>query len=158
MIPKRMRPVRSAARAIIIHNGNLLATKMRDGRGLYYILPGGGQEPGESLEETLRRECLEEVGVEVTVGPLLYVREYIGKNHNFSPSHEGFHQLEHVFSCSIADPHAVCEGTQCDMRQVGIAWLALGNLQAIRFYPESIKPFFTPTGIEVPRIYLGDCN
>ncbi|MFO7726156.1 MAG: NUDIX domain-containing protein, partial [Oceanipulchritudo sp.] len=91
--------IRSAARAIIICDGALLATKMRDHRGVYYILPGGGQLPGETLENTVRRECLEEVGIPVTVVRLLYVREYIGKNHNFSKRHAAFHQLEHVFLC-----------------------------------------------------------
>ncbi len=32
---------------------------------LGYFLPGGGQDPGESLETTLRREILEELGYQV---------------------------------------------------------------------------------------------
>jgi len=154
----KIRNIRSAARAVIIHDGKLLATKMRDGRGVYYILPGGGQQPGERLEDTVRRECLEEVGVEVEVDRLVFVREYIGKNHDFSPRHEGFHQIEHVFVCQIKDPHAVCPGCETDNHQVGVAWLALESLALIRFYPEAIKRYFTRDGIEVPTTYLGDCN
>ncbi len=153
-----IRPIRTAARAVIISDGKLLVTKMRDHRGIYYILPGGGQRPGETLCETVRRECLEEVGVEVEVGRLLYVREYIGKNHNFSPRHARFHQLEHVFLCSVADPHAPSPGTGLDNHQVGIAWLALDNLEPIRFYPDSIKRFFTDRNVQVEPLYLGDCN
>lgn len=154
----KMRPVRTAARAVIICDGKLLATKMRDGRGIYYILPGGGQNPGETLAETVRRECMEEVGVAVEVGRLLYLREYIGKNHTFSPRHVHFHQLEAVFVCQIKDPHAVCPGTETDNHQIGVAWLALESLQHIRFYPESVKPYLIKASAEGASLYLGDCN
>lgn len=131
---------------------------MRDLRGVFYILPGGGQRAGETLEETVRRECMEEVGISVEVRELLYVREYIGRNHDFSSNHKEFHQLEHVFRCEVKDPHLVCNGKQTDNFQVGVNWLALKGLDAIRFYPESLKTHFTDEGIHLPRVYLGDCN
>jgi len=153
-----IRQIRSAARAVIICEGRLLATKMRDNRGVYYILPGGGQQPGETLEETVRRECLEEAGVKVRVVRLLYVREYIGKNHNFSKRHEAFHQIEHVFLCEVEDPLSVCPGRETDIHQVGVNWLALEALARIRFYPEAVKPFLGVPEPAFPSIYLGDCN
>lgn len=151
-------PVRTAARAVIICDGKLLAIKMRDRRGVFYILPGGGQNAGETLEQTVRRECLEEVGVEVTVGKLIYVREYIGKNHNFAKRHAAFHQLEHVFSCSVMNPLEACPGSETDNLQVGVNWLALESMQNIRFYPDSLKPYFSKDGCNPPSTYLGDCN
>ena len=72
-----MRPIRTAARALIILNGKLLAIKMRDRSGIFYILPGGGQRHGETLREGLMRECLEEIGTDVKVGELLYVLSLI---------------------------------------------------------------------------------
>ena len=56
-------------------NGNQVAV-LRIGQR--YFLPGGGAEPGESLEETLRREILEECGraVEI-VRPLGFAIEYV---------------------------------------------------------------------------------
>ncbi|MGC9450653.1 MAG: NUDIX domain-containing protein [Oceanipulchritudo sp.] len=150
--------IRSAARAVIISNGCLLATKMRDKRGVYYILPGGGQQPGETLEDTVKRECLEEVGIPVNVVRLLYVREYIGKNHTFSKRHAGFHQIEHVFLCEVEDPTRACPGRETDNYQIGVNWLSLEAFAHIRFYPESIKPYITTAGVEFPSIYLGDCN
>ena len=96
---------------------------MRDRSGVFYILPGGGQNHGETLKEGLKRECLEEIGTEVEVGELLYVREYIGKNHEFRQAHRAFHQVENVFRCVLPDPDSIGPGTELDKKQVGIEWL-----------------------------------
>ena len=57
---------------------------MRDRSGEFYLLPGGGQNHGETLKECLIRECYEELGVHVRVQKLLCTREYIGKIINFA--------------------------------------------------------------------------
>lgn len=42
----------------------------------YWEFPGGKVEPGETLEETTARECLEETGLQVAVGSLRRVIEH----------------------------------------------------------------------------------
>ena len=84
VIPAATPRVRTAARALIVRDGKLLTTLMHDGNGDFYILPGGGQRHGEALAHTVARECREELGVEVEVGALAYVRDYIGRNHDFA--------------------------------------------------------------------------
>jgi ADP-ribose pyrophosphatase YjhB (NUDIX family) len=153
-----MRPIRTAARALIILQGKLLAIKMRDQSGIFYILPGGGQHHGETLVQGLQRECLEEIGTDVEVGELLYVREYIGKNHQFSKDHRSFHQLESVFRCSLPNPNGIGPGTEHDKKQIGVEWVALDELHKHRLLPEAIKPFFTKEGFEPSSNYLGDVN
>lgn len=60
-----MEPVRNSGKAIIIQGASLLVIVHRDEEGTWYSLPGGGQEPGETLPEALQRECHEELGVSV---------------------------------------------------------------------------------------------
>ncbi|WP_412061399.1 NUDIX domain-containing protein [Rubrivirga sp. IMCC45206] len=43
----------------------------------FWTPPGGGVEVGESLAEAVRREVKEETGLDVTVGPIRYVLDFI---------------------------------------------------------------------------------
>ncbi|MFP4351434.1 MAG: NUDIX domain-containing protein [Puniceicoccaceae bacterium] len=153
-----MKWIRHACRAVILRDGRLLSIKMCDRSGIFYILPGGGQRHGETMREALRRECLEEINLEVSVGRLLYVREYIGRNHSFSKYHRDFHQVETVFSCSIppgAEPGA---GSETDRKQIGIEWLDLETLSAVRFLPTDAVPVIQRELEQGSDLYLGDIN
>ena len=153
-----MRYIRTAARALIILDQKVLTIKMRDRTGIFYILPGGGQKHGETLRQGLERECLEEIGTKVDIGELLYVREYIGKNHEFHKSHSAFHQVENVFRCSLTDPNGIGPGTEHDKKQVGVEWIPIEDLPVRRFLPEVIKPFFKDGNFDSGTNYLGDVN
>ena len=54
---------RPSVRAIIIENGKI--AMVHSEKYNYYKLPGGGIEPGESKEEALVRETLEETGLRI---------------------------------------------------------------------------------------------
>jgi 8-oxo-dGTP diphosphatase len=59
---------RHTARGIVISDGQLLLMERWRPGMHYFSIPGGGIEPGETPEECVRREILEETGVTVTVG------------------------------------------------------------------------------------------
>jgi 8-oxo-dGTP diphosphatase len=59
---------RPGAYAVILNGqGQFASVRWRD----TFLLPGGGVEPGESLEETLSREVREECAREVIIGQFL---------------------------------------------------------------------------------------
>lgn len=149
-----MRP-RVSVKALIVDRGRLLLPLHRDGAGLYYILPGGGQEAGETVAAALVRECREELGVEVAVGDLLGVRDYIGRNHEFA-STDDVHQVELMFRCTLLGG-TPGTGTAVDDRQIGAEWVELAGLARVRFYPKRLAEILVARGA-APFGYLGDIN
>jgi ADP-ribose pyrophosphatase YjhB (NUDIX family) len=142
---------RVSAKAVIVRDGKLLAIAKRDDAGEWYLLPGGGQDMHESLHEAVRRECREELGADVIVGELLYVRDYIARHHEFAAVDDA-HQVELMFACTLVGEPGV--GTSPDAGQLGVAWLPIDRLDAVRLYPAALKALLT-TGV---RGYLGDVN
>ncbi|MFT3862895.1 MAG: NUDIX hydrolase [Solirubrobacterales bacterium] len=71
----RLSPVSVRARAVVpIADGILVSRERRHGRD-HVTLPGGRVDPGESAAATALREVHEETGIEIELGPLLYVAE-----------------------------------------------------------------------------------
>jgi 8-oxo-dGTP diphosphatase len=59
------------ARAIVVKNHHIaLIKRQRDGRE-YYVIPGGGMEPGETPEQTAIRESREELGLAIAIDRLI---------------------------------------------------------------------------------------
>lgn len=66
------------AAALIFRAGKLLITQRPPDKHLggLWEFPGGKLEPGESYSDCLKRELREELGVEITPGPMLAAIEH----------------------------------------------------------------------------------
>ena len=142
--------------ALIIRDGQVLVVIKRYPDGVAYILPGGRQEHGESLEAAVLRECREELGVEVAVGPLLFVREYIGKNHQYATRDSELHLVNILFHCRVPDDYLPRSGVLPDPEQIGVTWLPIERLHDVRFFPAALKEALLAP--ERTPVYLGDIN
>lgn len=65
--------MRQVTAAVIIENGRLFVARRPPGDPLagMWELPGGKVEPGETIQECLNRELIEELAMKTTVGELL---------------------------------------------------------------------------------------
>jgi len=94
VIDRKLLILRPAAYALILHDGKLLLLTMR-ATGKYH-LPGGGIEVGERMVETLKREVLEETGIEIEVECLVHFEEVF---FYYDPSDKAYHGLHFFFRC-----------------------------------------------------------
>ncbi|RXJ00668.1 NUDIX domain-containing protein [Anaerobacillus alkaliphilus] len=154
-------PIRNSVKAVIVQDQKILTIVKQDENGeSYYLLPGGGQEHGENFHETLARECREEIGAEVEIGDLLFIREYIGRNHEHAEFDYNVHQIEYMFVCHlIAGGEQIGIGSNPDDGQIGIEWLPMSSLLEYRFYPQTLRQYYLDyfNGVRHP-VYLGDVN
>lgn len=102
--PRRRRalPHYQVCAAVIEHQGRvLIAQRPTEGLlGGLWEFPGGKQEPGESLEECLRREIREELAVEIAVGAPVATVEH---------AYTHFRITLHAFHCQLlaGEPQAI---------------------------------------------------
>jgi 8-oxo-dGTP diphosphatase len=71
-----MKRINLRAYAIVEHNGNVLVTDELRMNKYMTKFPGGGHEWGEGLEETVRRECREELNQEPLTVTHFYTTDF----------------------------------------------------------------------------------
>lgn len=148
--------IRVSAKALIISDGKLLVIRHEDSGGVYHTLPGGGQRPFETQTAALVRECQEELGATVRVGALRFVREYIGRHHEFAHKDGETHQVECIFDCRLVGDYIPASGDTPDATQTGVVWIPLSALAEHRLYPAALRKLLHSAA--PGAVYIGDVN
>ena len=117
-------------RGIILHNNKLLTVK-HPGDTSYAALPGGHLEWEEGIKDCIRREIVEELGVEPTIGRLLYINNFIDG--------ESTHSVEFFFEITNGGDYVGCEKLVRSHAHelAGIYWV--GPTDTTRILPERIE-------------------
>lgn len=118
---------KNTAKGVLLKNDSVLLIKKSyaDGR-VVYTLPGGTQELGEPLEQTVIREVWEEVGAEVEVDSLAKVYEH--QRPSKSTPGDIKHKIEFAFLCRLIEPYTPHNGVHPDPSQTGVEWIPLSDL------------------------------
>ena len=145
----RGRRVRTSAKALVIRDGRMLAVKLRDRDGEFYIMPGGGQQAGELLPAAAEREVAEETGLRVKAGEAVFVIE--------GAEGEPDHRVDIVFRCEYEGP---CDAEQQhDFNQIGTEWLKIDTLNRTPLYPSRLRrPIMNLYQGKAAPVYLGNEN
>lgn len=102
----------------------------------YWSLPGGRVVMGEASQESLKREMLEELGIEIQVGQLIMVNE------NFFPYKEwDFHEIGFYYNVKAAE-RAIFQkdafyGLEGD--RLLYKWIPIEELSEVQLYPQEVK-------------------
>lgn len=119
-----MKSIKVAA-AIIIQDGKVFATQR--GYGSYkdwWEFPGGKVEAGESVEEALKREIIEELDTEIEPERYFMTIEY---------DYPEFHVSMDCFICKVV------RGNLTLLEHEAAKWLPLGALRQVNWLPSDIK-------------------
>lgn len=107
--------------AVIEREGKLLITRRPEGRHLsgFWEFPGGKPEPGETLEDALRREIKEELGADAHPGERIETVDWEYPDKRVSLV---------FFRCSIRGEPRPLEGQE-------MAWVTRADLARYEFPP-----------------------
>ena len=143
------RAVRTSAKALVIKDGRMLAIKLRDQDGVFYIMPGGGQNAGELLPAAVEREVAEETGIAVQAKDAVFMIE--------GAQGEPDHRVDIVFLCALLGKADVT--AHPDSNQIGYEWLPIDTLNRSPLYPSKLRrPIMDLFSGKKTRVYLGNEN
>ncbi len=128
--------------ALIVEHGHILLVKHvhPETGAVWWVPPGGGvEEVDKDIFDCARRETFEESGLSVTLGRIVYIREFCDLETDTyhlelflnSSAHAGELTIRHI------------QGTGPDEHYIkDVRWIAKGEMQDMVVYPEILKDAF----------------
>ncbi|MFJ9612051.1 NUDIX domain-containing protein [Kitasatospora sp. NPDC101176] len=152
------RPVRVRVCAVLVHDGRVCLIHRQRAAGLQHSLPGGvvENEDGEEPAEALRRELLEELGLDLAVLPAPPVLRFVQDQETERPGEVEPFRRRHLVLPAHLPAHlvqAVAAVEQDDPGQAPVVWLPVADAAALDLYPDvgavlgqAVRPDPTATG------------
>lgn len=123
------------ARAIIVNADKILLIQRELAGDIYYVLPGGSIEPGETPEATVMREVKEETSLQVALKDKIEILvDKDGTTH-------------HLFVCEYisGEPSLAADSPELTKETGGHVytpmWIEVQKIKDIPMWPAEVKPF-----------------
>jgi ADP-ribose pyrophosphatase YjhB (NUDIX family) len=145
---------RIRAAALIKVKGKVLLVEHQDKRGnRWWVPPGGGLEDSDpSILDCVKREVREETGLEIQVGILRYVQEFIDKTNE--TRHLGlFFDAEVKNEYEVEFPEVA--PTVSDAALLTVKWVGSTEIQNLSVFPEVLKREYWKSSSNNLTQYLG---
>lgn len=127
--------MKKSARAIIIHQQNILLMERNKFGEIYYTLPGGGIEDGETADQAVVREVWEETSIKVANPRLVYIEEP-----------EKIYGTQYVFTLDYKDGDVRLrdDSIEAELNKQGDnlykpLWVPVSKLSGLPFLSEKLK-------------------
>ncbi len=123
--------------AIVIRDNEVLLMERKNNEKHYFVFPGGGVEEGETIEEAVLREVMEETTLKVKIEKKLYA-------HYYDSSYKG-RSSQFFYLCSyISGEPKLCEANEKEDMKKGNnyykpQWVKVDVLQNLLVYPLEIR-------------------
>ncbi|WP_198537853.1 NUDIX domain-containing protein [Frankia sp. KB5] len=127
-----------SVKAAVLHDDKVLLLSYEDHSGFHYNLPGGKAQEGEGLREAVHRKVEQETGLDVAVGRLLLVTEYVPAawNNEFG----AVQKTQHTFLARPLGDTAPRFPEPPDPIQIGFEWTPLEKLGEVYLLPRINAP------------------
>lgn len=149
--------IRCAAKALIVKEGRVLLNRCRRSDGcVYYDLPGGGQHPYESMEDAVRREVLEETGMNVRILRFAALAEEIYTDEALRQKYPDYtHRMMHIFLAEPMDKTAIVP-TEKDWGMEGSEWIPFEKVESLpEVRPAAVQKHIREITAGGAPVYLG---
>ena len=134
--------------AVVVQDEQILLVRHQKDGQTYWLLPGGGVDFGERMDVALIREVLEETGLTVRVGQVLFLSESI-------PPDVHRHNIQVTFSAEVAGGAL---GLGDDPRLAECRFVSFAELPTLILYPntkDALMSFLQGNGASAAQ-YLGN--
>ena len=116
--------------ALVVNENKILLIHRFKNGDEYWVIPGGGVEDKESLEEALKREVREETSLD------LVSFELLGSN-----KHEG--HLHYFYKCELAPGKPNIGGPELENSSKEniyiLEWIPVKDIDSLNIYPSLVK-------------------
>ena len=143
---------------LVIRNNKLLLVDM-DNSG-FLCLPGGYVELGETTEEAVKRELVEEIGKKVII------KKYLGvvENYFINKFSKKIHEISFYYTMDFVDnvleqnDFTLIENDKGHNIKLDFKWINLNEIDKIDIRPKFLKDLFRNNNLEFNHLVFDELN